>query len=149
MRFLKTYFFAGLLYFGFISASNLPSVACLSTKCFEQSEFVGTHVIAELLGCTVPEDQETLEKVMRGAAKESNSTALEFVMHKFEPYGVTAILILAESHISVHSWPEKKYAGVDVFTCGQHTDPVKAIEYLKNAFNASEAKIDVIKRGIK
>ncbi len=149
MRFIKVSLFVVFLCFGFSCATDLSLETCSSTKCFEQGEFVGTHVMAEFLGCTVPEDQESLEKIMRDAAKESNSTALEFAMHKFEPYGVTAILILAESHISIHSWPEKKYAAVDVFTCGQNTDPVKAIRHLENAFNASEVKIEVIKRGIK
>lgn len=146
MYMLKFIFYMLLLCFNFVGAEDLASTLTKSES-LEQCALVGTHVIAEFLGCEVPEDQPTLEKIMRDAAKESKSTDLEFVMHNFKPKGVTAILILAESHISVHSWPEKKYAAVDAFTCGK-SDPSKAIEYLKKAFKASAAKISIVGRGM-
>jgi len=106
----------------------------------------GTHLIADFYGCTVPEDVAELEKIFRAAAKEAGATALEFKAHKFAPIGITAFLILSESHISVHSYPEEKYAAVDAFTCGA-ANPQKAIDYLKRAFKAESVKIIEVKRG--
>lgn len=106
----------------------------------------GTHLIADFYDCTVSDDTAELEKIFRAAAKEAGATALEFTAHKFDPIGITAFLILSESHISVHSYPEYKYAAVDVFTCGT-ANPRKAIDYLKQAFNAKSVKTIEVKRG--
>ena len=72
------------------------------------------------------------------AAKETKSTLLNLSVHKFEPQGMTGIAMLAESHISIHTWPEKSMAVCDVFTCGEHTLPQAGVEYMKQRFESSD-----------
>lgn len=106
----------------------------------------GVHILADFSECCVPDNVTKLEAILRAAARAAGSHDLEFTAHKFEPHGISAILILAESHISIHSWPEKQCAAVDVYTCGK-AKPKKAIDYLKKAFNAGKVKIKKVKRG--
>ena len=72
------------------------------------------------------------------AAKECNSTLLNLSVHKFEPQGLTGIAMLAESHLSVHTWPEKGMAVCDAFTCGDHSTPEKGVEYMKQSLQATD-----------
>jgi S-adenosylmethionine decarboxylase len=101
---------------------------------------VGMHCILELYGCpsSLLDNPTFIREHLQEAAKQAKSTLLGEVLHEFEPQGVTALVLLAESHISIHTWPERGYAAVDVFTCGQHTDPERACLYLAQAFQASE-----------
>ena len=101
---------------------------------------VGIHCILELYGCpsSLLDDPLFIRKRLQEAAKQAKSTLLGEVLHEFEPQGVTALVLLAESHISIHTWPEQGYAAVDVFTCGQHTDPEQACLYLTQTFQARE-----------
>ena len=80
------------------------------------------------------------------AAKLANATVLNLISNKFEPQGVTAIALLAESHISIHTWPESNYSAVDIFTCGQNMLPELASKYLIDALNAEEHSLRVIER---
>lgn len=99
---------------------------------------VGIHCILELYDCPAQllNDASFIQQTLREAAKQAQSTLLGEVLHKFEPQGITALALLAESHISVHTWPEAGYAAVDVFTCGEHTDPEKACLYLVHVLQA-------------
>ncbi len=99
---------------------------------------VGTHCILELYDCPAQllNDPSFIQHTLREAAYCARSTVLNEVLHQFEPHGVTALVLLAESHISIHTWPESGYAAVDVFTCGQHTDPEKACGYLLKTLEA-------------
>ena len=80
------------------------------------------------------------------AAKLAKATVLNLISNKFEPQGVTAIALLAESHISIHSWPESNYSAVDIFTCGQNMQPELASQYLIETLNAEEHFLRVIER---
>ena len=80
------------------------------------------------------------------AAKLANATVLNLISNKFEPQGVTAIALLAESHISIHTWPESSYSAVDIFTCGQNMLPELASLYLIEALKAEEHFLRVIDR---
>lgn len=71
-------------------------------------------------------------------AKECNSTLLDLNVHKFEPQGLTGIAMLAESHLSIHTWPEKGMAVCDAFTCGDHSTPEKGVEFLKQSLEATD-----------
>ncbi|WP_416666138.1 adenosylmethionine decarboxylase [Egbenema bharatensis] len=104
---------------------------------------VGIHCILELYGCpsSLLDDPFFVRKSLQEAAKQAKSTLLNEVLHEFEPQGVTALVLLAESHISIHTWPEQGYAAVDVFTCGQHTEPEKACTYLADTFQAREQSL--------
>ena len=80
------------------------------------------------------------------AAQQSLSTLLDITSHKFEPQGVTAVALLAESHISIHTWPEKGIAVCDIFTCGESGAPNAAAEYLKTALKAGIMNSELIRR---
>jgi len=83
------------------------------------------------------EDTEYMRLMLYNAAKECNSTLLNLNVHKFEPQGLTGIAMLAESHISIHTWPEKGMAVCDAFTCGDHTTPEKGVEYMKQMLEST------------
>lgn len=93
---------------------------------------VGMHCLLEIYGCpeSILDDAAFIQKTLHDAATSSGATWLGEVAHKFEPNGVTALGLLAESHISIHTWPEIGYAAVDVFTCGDHAMPENACRYL-------------------
>ncbi|ABC98790.1 spermidine synthase [Synechococcus sp. 63AY4M2] len=99
---------------------------------------IGIHCILELYDCPAKllDDVSLVQQALREAARRSNSTLLGELCHPFEPQGITALALLGESHISIHTWPEAGYAAVDVFTCGRHTRPEAACEYLIQVFQA-------------
>jgi S-adenosylmethionine decarboxylase len=101
---------------------------------------VGVHCVLELYGCAFERlnDIAFIKQSLQEASVQAESTLLAQVEHKFHPQGVTALALLAESHISIHTWPETGYAAVDVFTCGQHTKPEKACQYLAEAMQAEK-----------
>ena len=91
-------------------------------------------------------DESFLRCTLNRAAKLANATVLNLISNKFEPQGVTAIALLAESHISIHTWPESNYSAVDIFTCGQNMLPELASKYLIDALNAEEHSLRIIER---
>lgn len=110
---------------------------------------VGTHCVLELYGCEAKllNDVQFILGALRRAAEASHSTHLAEVSHAFTPQGVTALALLAESHISIHTWPENGYAAIDVFTCGEHTRPEQACAYLQRALRATESYLRKLPRG--
>ncbi len=113
--------------------------------------FLGSHCILEMYECPsgLLNDVVHIRAALRQAAVEARSTLLQEVQHSFDPQGVTALALLAESHISVHTWPEEGYAAADVFTCGRHTLPEKACDYLVRALQARRFNLRKLDRGIK
>ena len=109
---------------------------------------VGTHCILELYGCpaTVLNDAQKIQQALREASRVAKSTLLGEIHHAFNPHGVTALALLAESHISLHTWPETGYAAVDVFTCGDHTMPEKACVYLAKIMEAADYNLQTVAR---
>jgi S-adenosylmethionine decarboxylase len=105
------------------------------------------HLMADFVTNKRIEDPKVIEKMLYTAAKRANNTPLKAMVHKFAPHGITAVILLAESHIAIHSWPEYNYVAVDIFTCGKKTRPRKAIEYLRQQYDAREVKIQEIKEG--
>lgn len=111
-------------------------------------KFLGRHVLAEFWGCKRIDDPGHVERAMVRAAEDAGATVLNVNLHHFgEGMGVTGVVMLSESHLSIHSWPEFHYAAIDVFVCGE-ADPHRAIESLKRAFSPSKAEISEHKRGI-
>ena len=111
----------------------------------------GVHVIADFYNCEADLDNlELIKNICIEAVRVSKATIIGDNFHKFEPLGVTGILLLQESHLSIHTWPEEneKFAAIDFYTCG-NCDPQQGIEYLKKALKAEEANIQVINRGKK
>lgn len=96
------------------------------------TDAVGKHCILELYDCERSrlDDETFLRDAITAASRRAGATLLNLITHRFEPQGVTGLALLAESHISIHTWPESGYAAVDVFTCGDHTMPEKACELL-------------------
>lgn len=105
------------------------------------------HWIVELYGADNLEDCAAIAEAMTIAATKAGATVLDCKLHHFgENQGVTGVALLAESHISIHTWPEYRYAAIDVFMCGS-TNPQASAEYLKEFFQAKDAIIKVIPRG--
>ena len=112
------------------------------------SDTVGKHCILELYACNQDRlnDEAFLRDAITEAAKRAGATLLHLVTHHFEPQGVTGLALLAESHISIHTWPESGYAAVDVFTCGDHTMPEKACQVLIEELEAGDHKLTSFRR---
>ena len=106
------------------------------------------HLLLELYRCDSEKlnDESFLRCVLNRASKLANATVLNLISNKFEPQGVTAIALLAESHISIHTWPESNYSAVDIFTCGQNMMPELASQYLIESLMAKEHSLRVIER---
>ena len=112
-------------------------------------EHLGRHVIIELWGCgDAINDRELVERAMRNAVHAANATLLNLFIHEFSPQGVTGVAVLAESHLSIHTWPEYGYVAADVFTCGSTTKPEAAAEVLRVEFGATNADIRELERGV-
>lgn len=112
-------------------------------------EHLGRHVIIELWGCSeVINDAGLVETAMRNAVSAANATLLDIFVHEFSPQGVTGVAVLAESHLSIHTWPEYGYVAADVFTCGSTTKPEAAAEVLRIAFEATSANVHELERGV-
>ena len=106
------------------------------------------HLLLELYRCDCEKlnDESFLRCTLNRAAKLANATVLNLISNKFEPQGVTAIALLAESHISIHTWPESYYSAVDIFTCGKNMIPEQASQYLIESLMAKEHSLRVIER---
>lgn len=111
---------------------------------------LGRHLIIEMYDCDpiVLDSIDVLKNALVEAAKATNSKVLWHKFHKFYPQGVTGVVIVAESHLSIHTWPEFGYAAIDIFTCGTHTNPWKALEVLKSVLKPKRMSVLEIKRGI-
>jgi len=105
------------------------------------------HLMADLETGRIVDDIQQVEDILYVAAKKANSTPLKVAVHKFSPHGITGVILLAESHIAIHSWPEFNYLAVDIFTCGRNGRPRKALEYIQKCFQAKEIKVQEIKEG--
>jgi S-adenosylmethionine decarboxylase len=95
---------------------------------------IGKHYIVEIHGCD-PEklnSESTIQEIMVGAAKAANATILHSWFHKFSPQGVSGVVVISESHLTIHTWPEFGYAAADVYTCGEDIYPEKAVAYLQD-----------------
>jgi len=111
---------------------------------------LGTHLLIELRDCS-PEILKSLErvrKIMISAAKEAKATVINNSFHEFNPFGISGVVVIAESHLSIHTWPEYGYAAVDIFTCGDVIQPERAVSYLVKKFECKNPSIVEMKRGI-
>tara|TARA_Y100001978_G_C23457057_1_gene320514 strand:+ start:79 stop:525 length:447 start_codon:yes stop_codon:yes gene_type:complete len=111
-------------------------------------QFQGIHLLLELYGCNSHKlnDELFLRDKLNSAAKLAQATVLNLVSNKFEPYGVTAIALLAESHLSIHTWPESQYSAIDIFTCGKNMEPDLASQYLIDNLEATKHSLKKIYR---
>jgi len=111
---------------------------------------LGTHLLVELRDCN-PEiltDLNRVKEALVSAAKEAKATIIDVSFHEFSPFGISGMVVIAESHLSIHTWPEYTYAAVDIFTCGDVIKPEVAAYYLINRFESKNPSIVELKRGI-
>ena len=111
-------------------------------------DMVGKHCILELYDCDPSklDDEDFLRSAITQAAERAGATLLNLITHQFEPQGVTGLALLAESHISIHTWPESGYAAVDVFTCGDHTMPERACAVLSEQLKSRRQSMRSFRR---
>ena len=119
-------------------------IICNGEKLVHQSK----HLLLELYRCDYEKlnDESFLRCSLNNAAKLANAKVLHLISNKFDPQGVTAIALLAESHLSIHTWPESYYSAVDIFTCGQNMQPEIASQYLIETLMAEEHLLRIIDR---
>jgi len=112
-------------------------------------EVLGRHMLLELYSCDekVLDDLGTIEAFMKEAARVSGATIVESAFHRFQPHGISGVVVVAESHLAIHTWPEHGYAAVDFFTCGPGIDFWQAHNFLKQAFAAEDFEVREIERG--
>ncbi|ANU23664.1 S-adenosylmethionine decarboxylase proenzyme [Planococcus donghaensis MPA1U2] len=112
-------------------------------------ETMGRHVIAELWQCDFDKlnDMDFIEQTFVDAALKSGAEVREVAFHKFAPQGVSGVVIISESHLTIHSFPEHGYASVDVYTCGD-LDPTIAAEYIAEALGSTSRELVEIPRGM-
>ncbi len=111
---------------------------------------LGIHYIIELYGCEPKklDDLETIALTLKNSADIAGATIIGSKFHKFSPQGVSGVVVISESHLSIHTWPELGYAALDLYTCNLKMDITKAIEHIKSVFLPEETIIKFLERGI-
>ena len=111
---------------------------------------LGKHLIIELFQCDrgILNDLRTLEYQLLEAVKLSGATIIQPFFHQFSPHGITGVVVVAESHFAIHTWPEYGYCALDIFTCGEQIKAHKALEYLKRNLKAVSVSVIETKRGV-
>lgn len=109
----------------------------------------GRHLLVEYTGCSTQalNDLQRIEALMNQAAKAAGATIVASVFKPFEPHGVSGVVVIEESHLSIHTWPEHGYAAVDFYTCG-NADPQIANEVLAAGLGAQQAEVMHVDRGL-
>jgi spermidine synthase len=110
---------------------------------------LGRHILVEFHGCSaeILNDVPRIEAGMVNSAREAGATIISSVFHHFSPFGVSGVVVIQESHLAIHTWPEYRYAAVDLFTCGDSVNPWVSYELLKAAFEAEHGSALEINRG--
>ena len=131
----------------FLEVGSPCSFTLWGVKVLKAPGALGTHLIfARELEHGI--DVETVGTILVAAAKEANAEVLQTAFHRFTPQGVSGVVVIAESHLSIHTWPEYGYAAMDIYTCGEKTDPWKACRYAAGAFHAKQMLTTEVRRGM-
>lgn len=111
---------------------------------------LGRQLLLELYDCDAEaiNNLEVVKAAMIEAAKRANATIVDTMFHEFNPFGISGVVVIAESHLAIHTWPEYRYAAVDVFSCGDSLQPQVAADYLVEQFGASRVIPIEIPRGV-
>src|SRR5215475_7441658 len=109
----------------------------------------GSQVVLDLYDCetTHLDDLAWVKETLVNAALAAGATIVQTVFHKFAPWGISGVVVIAESHLAIHIWPEKRYAAIDVFTCGANVRVDVASDFLKRAFHAGRIRYRRFSRG--
>jgi S-adenosylmethionine decarboxylase len=111
---------------------------------------LGKHLLLELKDCDTGllNDMEYLREVLSDVARLIGATVIKDSFYQFSPQGISGVVIIAESHLSIHTWPEYGFAAVDVFTCGEVIEPVKAVKPMADRLKAKSTSYIELKRGV-
>ena len=111
---------------------------------------LGKHLLVELHGCQADllKRVDVVKEIMLGAARACRATIIDSSFHEFSPFGVSGVVVIAESHLSIHTWHEYRYAAVDIFTCGDVIKPEEAADYIGTRFRCKNHSVMEMKRGI-
>ena len=111
---------------------------------------LGTHLLVELKDCNskLLNDLKKIEEILVTAAKEAKATIIESRFHKFSPFGISGVVVIAESHLTIHTWPEYGYAAVDIFTCGETLQPSVAAAHIIGKLQSKNPSMVEMKRGL-
>ena len=111
---------------------------------------LGRHLLIELFDCDpdVINNLEAVKGALVEAARRAQATIVDVVFHEFNPFGISGVVVIAESHLSIHTWPEYRYAAVDIFSCGDVLQPEVAASYLVEQFAAERTSIVEMQRGL-
>jgi S-adenosylmethionine decarboxylase proenzyme len=110
---------------------------------------LGRHLLIEYFGCDrkVINNKEFLREALLEAARRANATIVTDVFHEFNPHGISGVVVIAESHLAIHTWPEHLCAAVDIFSCSKHMKPEVIKDFLQDVFKAGEVLCREIERG--
>jgi S-adenosylmethionine decarboxylase len=110
---------------------------------------LGRHLLVEFYNCNskIINDESLVEQYMNEAALKAQATIVKSTFHTFAPQGISGVVVIAESHLAIHTWPENGYVAVDLFTCGESVNPWVAFEYLKDKFEATKHETQEMIRG--
>ena len=111
---------------------------------------LGRHLLLELFDCDTDaiNSLDVVKSSMVEAARRAQATIVDVVFHEFNPFGISGVVVIAESHLAIHTWPEYRYAAVDVFSCGETLQPKVAVDYLLEQFGAARTSIVELQRGV-
>lgn len=114
------------------------------------TQALGRHILCEAYGCdpAILDDQEQVQTIMVEAALRAGADVREVAFHKFSPQGVSGVVVISESHLAIHTWPELGYAAIDVFTCGETVNPWDACRHLTRAFKSQSTEVTEMRRGV-
>lgn len=120
------------------------------TKVKMSGKSLGRHILAEMYNCNKEalNDLTKIKEIMTKAAILAGAEVVEVVFHQFNPYGISGVVVISESHLAIHTWPEYGFVAADLFTCGDHVDPWKAFEYLNSQLEAEQVITFEAKRGV-
>jgi S-adenosylmethionine decarboxylase len=112
-------------------------------------DFLGKQIIAELYCCNRQrlDDVDFIRQAMINAARAAGTQIVTETFHRFSPQGVSGAVIIADSHLAIHTWPEHGYAAVDLFTCSETLYSEKAVDYLRDALESQQSSVEELRRG--
>jgi S-adenosylmethionine decarboxylase len=111
---------------------------------------LGRHLLLELFDCDLDaiNNLDAVKGALVEAARRAQATIVDVVFHEFNPFGISGVVVIAESHLSIHTWPEYRYAAVDIFSCGDVLQPEVAASYLVEQFGAERTSVVEMQRGM-
>jgi len=133
-----------------VSLGNDPSRLLYEGGLGKNQKALGTQLLIEMRDCLTDrlDDLEWVRGVLVESARRAHATIVDIVFHKFNPAGISGVIVIAESHIAIHTWPEYRYAAVDIFSCGKKLRGSEAASYLIGQFRSASPSVVEVQRGL-